>query len=460
MVTTSDTLPAELARQASRLSLGVAGVAGAVEDVALRVTGQAERLCGLQAATAEMVADNTAMAAAAKQARAAAGFAQDGMTQSHDALETALGSFEVLTKAVMSIGDDSLLLEEALKGISAVAKGIEVIAAQTKMLGLNAAIEAARAGAAGLGFAVVAAEVRQLAVRTTEAAGAIRATVDALGASTRQVRSNAQKSSVQAQDIQSIGGRVFALLSEARSRTTEIVLMADQVAAGTQAVSDKCGDLDRSFDGMAEEATISGGDLRQARDGIVQLVGISEVMVVLAVQGGAVTDDTPFIERVQRDAAHIATLFEAALREGHTTVADLYDDCYQPIQGSLPQQHMTRFVALTDRVLPEVLEAALALDKRIVFCAAVDRNGFLPTHNRHFSCEPTADPVWNAAHCRNRRIFADRVGLRAAQNQSPFLLQSYRRDMGGGEFAMMKDVSCPIVVHGRHWGGLRLAYRS
>ncbi|MEO0372716.1 MAG: hypothetical protein AAF231_14750, partial [Pseudomonadota bacterium] len=59
---------------------------------------------------------------------------------------------------------------------------------------------------------------------------------------------------------------------------------------------------------------------------------------------------------------------------------------------------------------------------------------------------------------RNRRIFDDRVGLKAGQNTKPFLLQVYRRDMGGGVFKIMKDLSAPITVHGRHWGGLRLAY--
>jgi methyl-accepting chemotaxis protein len=50
------------------------------------------------------------------------------------------------------------------------------------------------------------------------------------------------------------------------------------------------------------------------------------------------------------------------------------------------------------------------------------------------------------------------VGLAAGRNQRPFLLQTYRRDMGGGQYRMMKDVSAPITVAGRHWGGLRLAY--
>ena len=55
-------------------------------------------------------------------------------------------------------------------------------------------------------------------------------------------------------------------------------------------------------------------------------------------------------------------------------------------------------------------------------------------------------------------MFNDRVGLGAGRNREPFLLQAYRRDMGG-TFELMKDVSAPVVVKGRHWGGLRIAYR-
>jgi methyl-accepting chemotaxis protein len=67
--------------------------------------------------------------------------------------------------------------------------------------------------------------------------------------------------------------------------------------------------------------------------------------------------------------------------------------------------------------------------------------------------------VWNNANCRNRRMFKDRTGLGAGRNTKPFLLQTYRRDMGGGRFVLMKDLSVPIVVKGRHWGGLSLGYR-
>ena len=52
------------------------------------------------------------------------------------------------------------------------------------------------------------------------------------------------------------------------------------------------------------------------------------------------------------------------------------------------------------------------------------------------------------------------LGLKAGRNTEPFLLQVYRRDMGGGAFKLMKDVSAPIRAGGAHWGGLRLAYMA
>jgi methyl-accepting chemotaxis protein len=140
-------------------------------------------------------------------------------------------------------------------------------------------------------------------------------------------------------------------------------------------------------------------------------------------------------------------------------MADLFDEDYRPIPGTDPEQVLTRFTAFTDRVLPPVQEPVLGFDARIVFCAALDRNGYLPTHNRIYSQQQGDDPVWNAANCRNRRIFSDRTGLGAGRNTRPFLLQTYRRDMGGGNFALMKDLSAPITVRGRHWGGLRIGYK-
>ena len=137
----------------------------------------------------------------------------------------------------------------------------------------------------------------------------------------------------------------------------------------------------------------------------------------------------------------------------------VFDEDYQEVAGSDPVQHLTRFTAYTDRVLPDIQEPASEAEDGVIFVAAVDRNGYLPTHNLKY-CHPQKpdDPVWNAANCRNHRIFSDRTGLAAGRNTDPYLVQSYLRDMGGGKFVLVKDLSVPIFLRGKHWGGVRVGY--
>lgn len=146
------------------------------------------------------------------------------------------------------------------------------------------------------------------------------------------------------------------------------------------------------------------------------------------------------------------------MANGSLTLAKLFDSNYVAIPNTDPVQYTTQATTFLDGFLPAFQEPALFLDDDVVFCAAIDRNGYLPTHNKWFSKPQTSDVVWNTAHARNRRIFDDRVGLKAGKSTAPFLLQVYRRDMGGGTYKVMKDLSAPVLVNGRHWGGLRFAY--
>lgn len=122
-------------------------------------------------------------------------------------------------------------------------------------------------------------------------------------------------------------------------------------------------------------------------------------------------------------------------------------------------QHTTRFVALADKLFPAVQERMLAFSPKVVFCIAVDRNGFVPTHNKKYNQPQRGELAWDSANSRCRRIFNDRTGLASARNERPFLLQSYRRDMGGGSFVVMKVAAAPVTVNGKHRGGLRLAFK-
>jgi methyl-accepting chemotaxis protein len=90
----------------------------------------------------------------------------------------------------------------------------------------------------------------------------------------------------------------------------------------------------------------------------------------------------------------------------------------------------------------------------------IDRNGYLPVHNKIYSQpQRPGDTAYNTANARNRRIFNDPAGLAAGRNTRSFLIQSYARDMGGGNMVMMREIDVPVRVRGRHWGGFRTAYK-
>jgi methyl-accepting chemotaxis protein len=171
-------------------------------------------------------------------------------------------------------------------------------------------------------------------------------------------------------------------------------------------------------------------------------------------------ENVEFVTRAMEAGVELTRIFENAVASGAISLEDLFDTDYVEIPGTNPVQHRTRFLDWTDRALPAFQEAFLARDKRMAFCAMVDRNGYLPVHNKIYSHpQRPGDIAWNTANSRNRRIFADGAGLAAARNLRSYLIQSYARDMGNGVMIMMREIDVPIRVRGRHWGGFRTAYK-
>jgi methyl-accepting chemotaxis protein len=170
------------------------------------------------------------------------------------------------------------------------------------------------------------------------------------------------------------------------------------------------------------------------------------------------SENTEFINLAITTANRISRLFEAAVEQKRISKADLFDNNYIPIPDTNPLQHRTRFLDVVETILPDIQEPLLASDKRMVFCAAVDRNGYLPVHNEIYS-QPQrhGDFLWNTANSRNRRIFDDRAGLSAGRVVRPYIIQNYPRDMGD-RIVMMWEIGAPIRVFGKQWGGLRTAY--
>jgi methyl-accepting chemotaxis protein len=170
------------------------------------------------------------------------------------------------------------------------------------------------------------------------------------------------------------------------------------------------------------------------------------------------SENREFIEKAIAGAGTIGAAFEDAVTRGLVSVDDVFDNDYVPIPATEPQQYRNRFLDVADTLLPPIQEPMLASDPRMVFCAAIDRNGYLPVHNLVYSKpQRPGDVLWNTANCRNRRIFDDRAGLASGRVVRPFLIQNYPRNMGD-RTVMMWEIDAPVRVFGKHWGGLRTAY--
>jgi methyl-accepting chemotaxis protein len=138
------------------------------------------------------------------------------------------------------------------------------------------------------------------------------------------------------------------------------------------------------------------------------------------------------------------------------TLAQLFDTFYIPIPKTDPQKYHTAYDRFTDETIRIILDQYLAQDDRIKFVVAVDRNGYLPTHNTKYSKPLTGDGEYDTNNNRTKRMFNDRTGLAAARNEKPFLLQRYSRDTG----EVMMDLSVPVYIEGKHWGAIRIGYQQ
>jgi methyl-accepting chemotaxis protein len=171
-------------------------------------------------------------------------------------------------------------------------------------------------------------------------------------------------------------------------------------------------------------------------------------------------ENTEFVTCAMEAGTALTKIFEGAVASGAISVDDMFDADYVEIAGTNPLQHRTRILSWADRALPPFQEAFLARDPRMAFCVMIDRNGYLPVHNKIYSHpQRPGDAAWNTANSRNRRIFNDAAGLAAGRNLRSYLIQSYARDMGNGNTVMMREIDVPIRVNGRHWGGFRTAYK-
>src|SRR5579863_1653522 len=455
-----DRLVDQLAGRIGGLGVELADVAGNLKEVAGRVATQADRFGHLQATAKTMVSANHDIAAASRGVQTATSEAVAEITQSRAVVETAVLHITELISAVGRMESRLGAVSAALAQVAKVSGSIEAIAKQTNLLALNATIEAARAGEAGKGFAIVASEVKNLAEATRQATRQIGDTMRDLDGQVGNLIGESSDASLRANNAGEGAERIKGIIARVQDGFTAVNQEIDGVAMATTSNLGHCDTVIEQLRHLAKDVDLSSTDLKNADDRVAKLLDLSENLITLISDSGVETSDTPLISAAIETARQISAAFEAAIERGEIRLDQLMDENYREIPGTDPKQYFTDYVEFTDRILPPIQDPLQKTDPRIVFCVAWANSGYLPTHNPNYRQPQGPDPVWNNANCRNRRLFGDRAVKKVAANTKPFLLQTYRRDMGGGNFVLLKDVSSPIRVRGRHWGAFRMGFRQ
>lgn len=262
----------ELTASAEQSSQATNQVASAITDVAQGAEKQVNTVGETSAVIEQMSAGIQQAAANANNMAGISDKTADAAKHGSKAVETAINQMINIEKTVTNSAEVVSKLGERSKEIGQIVDTISGIAGQTNLLALNAAIEAARAGEQGRGFAVVADEVRKLAEQSHDAAkqianlireiqGETDKAVVAMSDGTREVKLGAEVVNTAGQAF----GEIVKLINQVSEQATDIRLVIQQMASGSQQIVTSIREVDRIGKNIASQTqTVSAATEEQS----------------------------------------------------------------------------------------------------------------------------------------------------------------------------------------------------
>ena len=222
----------------------------------------------------DMSASVVAEVQSANEAATAANQSSDAADQGQHTVIATVKNIQQLASNVQEASEVILQLEKDANQVGTVLSVIKGIAEQTNLLALNAAIEAARAGEQGRGFAVVADEVRTLASRTQKSTEEIQRTIEQLQTAARQAVQKMQQSTAQADHSVQSANQAGDALQLITNSIAQIRLMNQQIADATDdqqnMASEIVGHVDAIFKNT-EHSSESAGHIAKASSELAAL---------------------------------------------------------------------------------------------------------------------------------------------------------------------------------------------
>jgi methyl-accepting chemotaxis protein len=249
--------------------------ASQAEERSARIQMQQDEINMVATAVNEMAAATQEIAGNADQtaqnSSEAVGACEHGtgqVTQTQSSIQNLAQEVQVATNVILE-------LEEHGNSINAILSNIQGIAEQTNLLALNAAIEAARAGEQGRGFAVVADEVRVLSQRTHGSTQEIQQTIELLQGTTGKAVSIMNDSRTLAETSVDDSNSAAASLTQIHAAVERISDMATQIASAAEEQASVTSEITRNTEGIRDVSNELAGEAHQAAEQAAQLSELS-----------------------------------------------------------------------------------------------------------------------------------------------------------------------------------------
>ncbi len=250
----------QMAAGAQEQSAQAIEVAGAVEEMAKTIM--------------ETTKNTGALADAAKESRRIAGEGGDVIGQTIEGMDRIAQVVKMSSEKIQRLGKSSSEIGEIIQVI-------DDIADQTNLLALNAAIEAARAGEQGRGFAVVADEVRRLAERTTKATKEIAEMIQRIQAETGEAVGAIDAGNAEVERGKKLADKAGEALREIVQGSDKVAHLVSQVAAASEQQSTAAEQISRNIEGISSVSSESASGTQQIANAANDLNRLTENLRIL-----------------------------------------------------------------------------------------------------------------------------------------------------------------------------------
>ena len=448
----------DTARMCGDVTVGCSDTAGILEKGLESTDFLKTKYAQLSELTLRLDSDIAGVAHATSDARSLSEAAITKLNGGAETIGVSMARFSEMIALIENLGTHITGFASAMEQVKRVSQSIDAIARTTNMLALNAAIEAEKAGEAGQTFAVVAAEVKKLALDTRTAAVEITGTVNSLS-------NEASKFVGQIEDGISTSGAAQQQFSSLQQVIDGVTHIVSQVGDHNREIADSTSTIHRSLiesQGVRDDVAAANGDMFEAVTNahrqIMDLENQANRMFDHIVHSGLSDEDQLFVDLARQSADELTQLTEAAIASGGLKMDELFDTDMQPVPGSNPPRFTTKLTKWAEQHWQPLIERVKSQNSAILSTVPTSRKGFLPVHLKEFARAPTGDLAHDTKYCRNGRVLFDGIDLIAKASEQDYMMAVYRHEGDGKTFQTVRNVYVPLRINGQRWGDFEIAY--